>query len=134
MDVVQPNASDDLAPSSNNAVAPVTSEALSVDQADDRLTALLGGNPETDLADEDDGKTTSDAVIKDKPEEPSDDDDLDPALLSEDDDVPADDDNPDEPTYEDGQFVPDGGKVKMPDGRTISVAELKEFADNRCKT
>ena len=121
----QPNASDDLA-----SLAPVTSEALSVDQADDRLTALLGGDPETDLADEADG-TTSDA---DEPaaSEP-DEDELDPADISEDDDVPADDDNPDEPTYEDGQFVPDGGKVKMPDGRTISVAELKEFADNRVK-
>jgi len=121
----QPNASDDLAP-----VAPVMSEALSVADADDRLTALLGGDPETDLAEEDNGK--SDAEVEDEAGE-SDEDDLDPADISEDDETSTDDDNSDDSTYEDGQFVPDGGKVKMPDGRTISVAELKEFAENRVK-
>lgn len=117
MDVVQTNASDDLAPD-----APVVSEALSEAQADDRLTALLGGNPETDPAKEEEGK--SDAG---NPEDnPPEDDEIDPSLIPEDDETVVDDENPDEPqTYAKGKFASDDAQVTLEDGTVISVAELK---------
>ena len=115
----QTNASDDLA-----LVAPVMSEALSVADADDRLTALLGGAPETDLAEEDNGK--SDAPTEDEPVEPSDDDDLDPTSIEEDDETVVTDEEDDAPgEISGGRFAADDANVTLEDGTVISVAELK---------
>src|SRR6188768_3469187 len=104
----QPNAIDDLA----NA-APVMSEALSEAQADDKLTALLGGNPATDPDDENEGTPpNSDA---DEPKEPvdPDEDDIDPADLPEDDETVDPEDVEDGPDAElkGGRFAPDTAKV-----------------------
>lgn len=117
MDVVQPNASDDLAPD-----APVVSEALSEAQADDRLTALLGGNPETDPAKEEEGKSDAGNPEDNPPEE----DEIDPSLIPEDDEPVVDEENPDAPQeYAGGRFASDDAKVTLDDGTVISVAELK---------
>lgn len=117
----QPNATDDLA----NA-APVTSEALTDAQAEDRLTALFGSDPETDLADDKDGKTPSDA---DEPVETVDpeEDELDPADLPEDDETVDPEDVEDGPDAElkGGRFAPDTAKVTLEDGTVITVADLK---------
>jgi len=116
----QTNASDDLA----NA-APVMSEALSEAQAEDRLTALLDGTPETDHADEDEGKDDSDAdeaAVTDPDE-----DQLDPADLPEDDETVEADEDTDGPDTElkGGRFAPDTAKVTLEDGTVITVADLK---------
>lgn len=114
-----PNASDDLA----NA-APVMSEALSEAQAEDRLTALLDGTPETDHAEEDEGKTDSDAdeAAATDPDE----DELDPADLPEDDETVEANEDADEPqTYAKGKFASDDAQVALDDGTVISVADLK---------
>jgi len=118
----QPNAIDDLA----NA-APVMSEALSEAQADDKLTALLGGNPATDPDDENEGTPpNSDA---DEPKEPvdPDEDDIDPADLPEDDETVDPEDVEDGPDAElkGGRFAPDTAKVTLEDGTVITVADLK---------
>lgn len=63
-------------------------------------------------------------------------DDADPAE-STDDDVDGDHDEDESDEGEDGpddtpnDFAPETGKVKMADGRTITVAELREHADKR---
>lgn len=111
---------DDLAPS-----APVDNGPLTVSEADDRLTALLGGNPETDPDDEIDGN--SDAAPQ--PEEPTPDnpdEELDPAALAEDEGTVPEGEDPDasEP-YSGGRFASDDAKVTLDDGTTISVADLK---------
>jgi hypothetical protein len=113
-------ASNDLAP-----IAPVASEALTEAQADDALTALLGGNPETDPAEETEGNTTTEAE-SDEPEQPSDEDELDPSQLPEDDEAAATEEDPDAPQdYAGGRFASDDAKVTLDDGSVISVAELK---------
>jgi|SRR5215217_73532 len=117
MDVVQTNADSDLAYD-----APAPSEALSEAQADDRLTALLGGNPETDPAEEEEGNSDAGNTEDD----PSGDDEIDPSLIPEDDEPVADDEESDEPqTYAKGKFASDDAQVTLEDGTVISVADLK---------
>jgi hypothetical protein len=111
---------DDLAPS-----APVDNGPLTASEADERLEALLGGNPETDPDDEIDGN--SDAAPQ--PEEPTPDnpdEELDPAALAEDEGTVTEGEDPDasEP-YSGGRFASDDAKVTLDDGTTISVADLK---------
>lgn len=116
----QPNATDDLA----NA-APVTSEAMSEAQAEDRLTALLDGTPATDHAEDDNGNPDSDAdeAVETDPDE----DELDPAYLPEDDETVDPDEDTDGPDAElkGGRFAPDTAKVTLEDGTVITVADLK---------
>jgi hypothetical protein len=114
-----PNAIDDLAPA-----APVMSEALSEAQADDRLTALLGGNPETDPAEEEDGTTSEAEAPAD--ETPPDEEEVNPEDVTEDDGPVDTDEETDAPQdYAGGRFASDDAKVTLEDGSVISVAELK---------
>lgn len=117
----QPNAIDDLA----NA-APVMSEALTDAQAEDKLTALFGSDPETDLADETKGAPPSDADEA-QGEIPPDDEELDPADLPEDDETvdPVDDEDGPDAELKGGRFAPDTAKVTLEDGTVITVADLK---------
>src|SRR5690348_12612056 len=95
------------------------SDALTIRQGDEAIAALLGDPDELDLPnDSQKGNDASDAPPKEE-----DDDDLtvDPDAKPEDVESEEAAGN-DEPSHADGQFVPDGGKVKMPDGSTISVA------------
>lgn len=118
MDVVQNNATDDLAPD-----APVVSEALSEAQADDKLTALLGGNPETDLANEEEGNSEAETNEEDAPSE---EEEIDPSLIPEDDEPVADEEETNaSQEYAGGRFASDDAKVTLDDGTVISVAELK---------
>lgn len=110
---------DDLAPS-----APVDNGPLNEREADERLTALLGGNPETDLADEEDGN--SDASEPVEPTEPEEgEEDIDVSALEEDEGTvePVEDDASE--AYSGGRFASDDAKVTLDDGSVISVAELK---------
>lgn len=102
---------------------------LSVDTATDKLTNLFESDPETDLTPKDQGEQT--AAEADKPE---DDDPL--GMKVEAEDV----ENPEEPEEADGsddikggRFAPDSAKVKLADGRTITVADLKSHAETRIK-
>ncbi len=121
------------APQSEQAPSPAP-EPMSVQQADAALESLF----DSPSVDPDETETGTPADNADEPVvTPDDESERDDSNLT----LPEDAENPETPESEDpaspeyanGQFVPDGGKVKMPDGRTISVAELKEFADNRAK-
>lgn len=104
---------------------------LSLSQGDEAIAALFGDLDEDQApAESHEGNPADTPPDEAEPESP---DEVDDGTLSEDSDNPDDTTDPDEPSHTDGQFVPDGGKVKMPDGRTLSVAELKEFADTRAK-
>lgn len=113
----QPTVTDDLASS-----APVNDAPLSLREGDEAIAALLG-----DLGDDPDPaeRTEGDDPSADPVGEP-DEDDLDPAALSEDvDDVPDEDEPDASPEFAEGRFAADDAKVKLEDGTTISIAELK---------
>lgn len=114
---------------SDLASAPAPDTALSARQGDDAIAALFN-NPETDPVANAEGEDLAADPVEEAEPEQSEEDEF---ALSE--DANPEDENSEDasPEYADGQFVPDGGKVKMPDGRTISVAELKEFADTRTR-
>lgn len=120
MDVNPTNTvTDDLAPS-----APVDNGPLNEHEADERLTALLGGNPETDPADDEVGD--SEASEPNDPVEPEEgEEDIDVSALEEDEGTaePVEDDAPGD--YSGGRFASDDAKVTLEDGTVISVADLK---------
>lgn len=86
-------------------------------------------DPETDPIEDEDTAKAEDAT--DEPDEDSEDEDSEDV----DDDLDdADDDESDgQSEIKGGRFAPDSAKVKMPDGRIISVKELREFSDTRVK-
>jgi hypothetical protein len=124
-----------LSNTGDSAPSPIVETAadtdLSAREGEDRIAALFGdpdAKPAPAKAEEGNeaDEPGPDDVEGDEPEAEPD------GEASEDPETPEDEENPDG-TYTDGQFVPDGGKVKMPDGRMLTVAELKEFADTRAK-
>lgn len=86
-------------------------------------------DPETDPQESEEPAKAED------PDDESDDDsedddaeDVDDELTDED-----DEDSDGQPDMKGGRFAPDSAKVKMPDGRVITVGELREFSDTRVK-
>lgn len=116
---------DDNLPASGT----VDDAPLSVDTATDKLTNLFTSDPETDPAPKDQVEQPAAET-----EQPEDDDPLGMNVKAE------DVENPEEPDEADGsddikggRFAPDSAKVKLPDGRTITVADLKSHAETRIK-
>lgn len=111
----QPTVTDDQASS-----APVNDAPLSLREGDEAIAALLGDLGDPEPAERTEGDESADPV----PE--SDEDDPDPDALSEDvDDVPDEDEPDASPEFAEGRFAADDAKVKLEDGTTISIAELK---------
>ena len=119
---------------SGNEPAPTAELApMSAREADDAINALFSSPPE-DPVEAENGNPA------DNVDEPASTDPLEDTEEQADDplavDAETDPENPEDDAseeYANGRFAADNAKVKMPDGRTISVAELKEFADNRVK-
>lgn len=114
--------------SSGNDPAPAAELApMSAREADDAINALFS-SPDADPVEAENGNPAEDPV-EPEPLDPLDDpvpDDTEPSEDAEN----KDDDQPDAP-YEKGRFAADDAKVKMADGSTISVAELKTQVDKR---
>jgi hypothetical protein len=105
-------------------------DALTAREGDEALAAFFGPD-DTDPDENEHGKPEAD-----NPDDPLDEPERDveeEPEQSEDAVDPETDESEAAPDYADGKFAADTAKVKMPDGRTISVAELKEFADTRVK-
>lgn len=109
---------DDLASS-----APVDNGPLNAHEADERLTALLGGNPEPDNADEEAGNSeaaTDETQTDDNPDE-----ELDPSALAEDEETAPNEEEDAPGDYSSGRFAADDAKVTLEDGSVVSIADLK---------
>lgn len=110
--------------------APGTAEVIpaekSFDDSVEDISNLLG-DPETDPAEDDQDQAKADDA------EPDDESDEAEAEDVDEDSDDSDDTDEDGQPVKGGRFAPDSAKVKMPDGRVITVGELREFGDSRAK-
>lgn len=108
---------------SDLASAPAPDTALTAREGDDAIAALFR-NPETDPVENAEGENQA-AEETEEPVAEEEGPDTDELSLSEDVDK-TDDEEPDaSKEYAEGRFAADDAKVKLEDGTTISVADLK---------
>lgn len=113
------NAANDLAPE-----APVSDAPLTFAEGDEAIAALLG-DPEEDPAEGTESNESAEDAPEPSDEPAGDEDEIDPEALSEDDEPVATEEPDASEDYAGGRFAADDAKVKLDDGTTISIAELK---------
>lgn len=94
------------------------------------ISDILSDPDDDDLdpAEDQEPAKAADADEDDDESEDADAEDVDDDLTDED-----DEDSDGQSEVKGGRFAPDSAKVKMPDGRVISVGELREFSETRVK-
>lgn len=111
-DLQQQTADPDVAPT----------DVLTTESADDRISKILGDNPDELGVEEPEEDESPPAEAKEPdPAEKEETEEADP----EDWDISEKTDDEDEVEPANGKFVPDDGRVRLSDGRTVTIAELK---------